>query len=134
MMQRSRIFLHFVTWCLKNIVRNIAALFSGLLVFPKFIRKHYEDTKSQFRQSFSYGMLNCVLSQIITFGMTICIGAVMFGGDLVLSEQKRVFEMIIVSQVITASFYVVCYVSVLYEKFLSDYERVFTILKEKDNV
>lgn len=133
-MQRLRIFLHFIIWCLKKIGSSIFGFVSGLLFFPKFIGKYYVDTKSQFRQSFSYGMLNCVLSQIITFGMTMFIAAMMFGGNVVLADQKRVLEMVIVSQVITASFYVVCYVSVLYEKFLADYEQVFTILKEKDNV
>ena len=105
-----------------------------LLVFPRFIRQHYEEGKRQFRQNFSYGLLNYILSLFITFAFSAMFSMFMFGASPTVEDQAKAFTVFGVAFAIDTLFYFTCFIAVTYEKFLADYDHVFTILKEDDHV
>jgi hypothetical protein len=134
MIQRLRMFMHFLTWCAKGIMGFVFDTLKKLLIVHKLFMEHFNDTKKHFRQSFSFGLLNCILSLFVTFAFVAVLSMIMYGNTFTAEEANNSMAMTAVSLGTTALFYAVAYVSVLYERFLEEYSQVFTILKEHDDV
>lgn len=134
MIQKLRMFGHFVAWCARHTFKAMWSTLMALLIFPRFIRQHYEDGKRQFRQNFSYGLLNYILSLFIAFAFSAMFSMFMFGASPTVEDQDKVFTILVVAFAIDTLFYFTCFIAVTYEKFLADYDHVFTILKESDDV
>ncbi len=134
MIQRLRMFMHFLTWCAKGVFGFVFDALKKLLIVHKLFMEHFNDTKKHFRQSFSFGLLNCILSLFVTSALVSCLGLIMYGANMTKSDADNMTMMAAVSLGTTALFYAVAYVSVLYERFLQEYSQVFTILKEHDDV
>lgn len=134
MIQRLRMFMHFLTWCAKGAFGFVFGALKKLLFFPKLLTELFEDAKRQFRQSFSYGLLNYILSLFVTFAFVAAMGLVWYGPSFTSEQSEKMAIMVLVSLSTTSFFYAVAYISVLYERFLAEYSQVFTILKETDDV
>lgn len=134
MIQRLRMFMHFVTWCAKGVLGFVFEALKKLLIVHKLFMEHFNETKKHFRQSFSFGLLNCILSLFITFASVSALGLIMYGLKMTEADADKMTMMAAISLGTTTLFYAVCYISVLYERFLEEYSQVFTILKEHDDV
>lgn len=134
MIQNLKMFGHFVAWCSKHVFTAVWETLMTVLIFPRFIASHYEEGKRQFRQNFAYGLLNYVLSLFVTFAFCSMTAMILFGVDLSSEDRPKMLIMYSVAVGLDTLFYFVCFMSVTYEKFLADYEHVFTLLKEKDDV
>lgn len=121
----------FLVWCVKNIISKTFGALGKVVNIKEFAQGHVNQIKKSFRDSFAFGLLNCILSMMITAGIAFMFVTVLHGKEAVTTHFDDARNTVLFALAFDVILYVWCFVSVLYEKFLADHDHVFTILKDE---
>jgi uncharacterized BrkB/YihY/UPF0761 family membrane protein len=124
---------HFIVWCARNVFMSFVDSMRSLAFIHRTIADGYVSTVQSFHRGFTMGLLGAIISIMMSMGISMAITAVAYWGELD-THRDSIITTIRYSMAITASFYVVCFIHALYEKFLCEYEATWNILKEEDDV
>jgi hypothetical protein len=132
MNQQVKMFLHFLTWCIKSLLNNIKNFFLGFLQIREILTGYVKHTCDGFRQSFSFGLLGYMLSLMTTMGICSLLDVLVNGAEKVEFFSPTTMSMFMIALCINTVFHFACFAYVMYERFLEEYSTTWNILKDKE--
>lgn len=121
----------FLVWCVKNFTSKTFGALGKVINIKEFAQGHINQIKKSFRDSFAFGLLNCILSMMVTTGIAVMFVTIMYGKEAATTQYSNAQNTVLFALAVDVMLYVWCFVSVLYEKFLVEHDHVFTILKDE---
>lgn len=117
MLMQLKMYFRFVVWLLKKVVS-----------FGGFIPEVYTNWKDTVKYEFGMSLLMYFLVTMTSMASSLA------GWFIMHSDERPSKESLIVPICLSSALYVIVLVAGLYEVFLAEYEKTFTILKKDDHV